>query len=71
MSDDKKEEWRRRREAEGWKGNSPKRECPVPKPGGLIGQALGIRKEQQGRDVEVVVRKQNSLSRVTSSKDER
>lgn len=25
---------------------TPKRECPVPKPGGLIGQVLGLKKEQ-------------------------
>jgi cytochrome c oxidase assembly factor 2 len=29
---------------------SPKRECPVPKPGGLIGQVLGLKEE--GEDVE-------------------
>jgi cytochrome c oxidase assembly factor 2 len=29
---------------------SPKRECPVPKPGGLIGQVLGLKEE--GGDVE-------------------
>ncbi|KAF2032468.1 hypothetical protein EK21DRAFT_39963, partial [Setomelanomma holmii] len=25
---------------------SPKRECPVPKPGGLIGQVLGLKEEK-------------------------
>lgn len=25
---------------------APKRECPVPKPGGLIGQVLGVHKEE-------------------------
>ncbi|PVI03585.1 hypothetical protein DM02DRAFT_557679 [Periconia macrospinosa] len=26
---------------------TPKRECPVPKPGGLIGQVLGLKSDQQ------------------------
>ena len=25
-----------------------RRECPVPKPGGLVGQILGIRKDEDG-----------------------
>lgn len=37
------EERRRKRlEKEEWA--APKRECPVPKPGGLIGQVLGVKK---------------------------
>lgn len=28
---------------------APKRECPVPKPGGLIGQVLGWKEEQGGQ----------------------
>ncbi|KAF2273494.1 uncharacterized protein EI97DRAFT_348383, partial [Westerdykella ornata] len=40
------EERRRiKQEIEDWK--VPKRECPVPKPGGLIGQVLGIRKDSE------------------------
>jgi len=34
---------RKQLESEQWK--TPKRECPVPKPGGLIGQVLGVKKE--------------------------
>ncbi|KAF2659170.1 hypothetical protein K491DRAFT_563072, partial [Lophiostoma macrostomum CBS 122681] len=37
------EERRKKAEREEWK--APKRECPVPKPGGLIGQVLGVKKE--------------------------
>lgn len=36
-------EMRTRIQEEDWK--APKRECPVPKPGGLIGQVLGVKKE--------------------------
>lgn len=39
------EERRIKKQSEEWK--SPKRECPVPKPGGLIGQVLGIKKENE------------------------
>jgi cytochrome c oxidase assembly factor 2 len=31
---------------------APKRECPVPKPGGLIGQVLGLKEEK--REAETV-----------------
>lgn len=41
------------------------RECPVPKPGGLIGQMMGFEQKQQGKPVEVVVK---SL-RTTDDKD--
>ena len=34
---------------------APKRECPVPKPGGLIGQVLGL-KEDAKDDVRVSIR---------------
>jgi len=43
-------EERRKLESEEWR--APSRECPVPKPGGLIGTVLGIRKvegEEKGR----------------------
>jgi cytochrome c oxidase assembly factor 2 len=36
-------------------GSRPKRECPVPKPGGLVGQIMGFEKKERERDVEVVV----------------
>jgi cytochrome c oxidase assembly factor 2 len=31
---------------------NPKRECPIPKPGGLIGQVLGLK--EAGEDVEKI-----------------
>jgi cytochrome c oxidase assembly factor 2 len=37
------EERRKKTDAEQWA--TPKRECPVPKPGGLIGQVLGMKKD--------------------------
>ncbi|KAF1966114.1 hypothetical protein BU23DRAFT_603799 [Bimuria novae-zelandiae CBS 107.79] len=43
------EERRVTKEAGEWA--TPKRECPVPKPGGLIGQVLGLKKEE-GEEVE-------------------
>lgn len=38
------EERRKLKEADEWA--APKRECPVPKPGGLIGQVLGLKDEE-------------------------
>jgi cytochrome c oxidase assembly factor 2 len=40
------ERMRKRLEQEEWA--VPKRECPVPKPGGLIGQVLGVKKGDEG-----------------------
>lgn len=34
----------------------PKRECPVPKPGGLVGQIMGFEQKEKEGPVEVVVR---------------
>ena len=34
----------------------PKRECPVPKPGGLVGQMMGFEQKEKDRPVEVVVK---------------
>jgi cytochrome c oxidase assembly factor 2 len=39
-------------ETEEWK--KPTRECPIPKPGGLIGKVLGIRKEDEVEDDETL-----------------
>lgn len=33
----------------------PKRECPVPKPGGLVGQIMGFDKKEKERPTEVIV----------------
>ncbi|CAI6342130.1 unnamed protein product [Periconia digitata] len=41
------EERRKMQEAEEEWTMSKKRECPVPKPGGLIGQVLGLKSHQQ------------------------
>lgn len=48
-SDAMSDERRRRLQMEG--RIAPKRECPVPKPGGLIGQVLGW-KDEQGSQAE-------------------
>lgn len=29
---------------------APKRECPIPKPGGLVGQVLGLKNERDDDD---------------------
>lgn len=34
----------------------PKRECPVPKPGGLVGQMMGFEQKEKSKPVEVVVK---------------
>lgn len=34
----------------------PARECPVPKPGGLVGQIMGFEQREKSGPVEVVVR---------------
>ncbi|PNS16052.1 hypothetical protein CAC42_4453 [Sphaceloma murrayae] len=34
----------------------PMRECPVPKPRGILGQMLGFREEARGEGMEVVVK---------------
>ena len=36
--------------------DAAKRECPVPKPGGLVGQVLGFRKEDRERPKVPVIR---------------
>lgn len=33
---------------------TPKRECPVPKPGGLIGQVLGLKKEEDEEELSIM-----------------
>ena len=32
---------------------NPKRECPIPKPGGLVGQVLGMTGRQEGVTAQV------------------
>ena len=37
-------------------GERPKRECPVPKPGGLVGKVMGFEQRAAERRAEVVVK---------------
>lgn len=50
-SEDRRMKLERQRRDEEWR--VPKRECPVPKPGGLIGQVLGIKKEEDEEELSV------------------
>jgi cytochrome c oxidase assembly factor 2 len=56
---------RRKFENEEWK--APKRECPVPKPGGLIGQVLGVKKVEDEEVEEIGVREE--VERVRRNRD--
>ncbi|KAH9827119.1 hypothetical protein Tdes44962_MAKER03089 [Teratosphaeria destructans] len=61
---------RRQREEEGRDGDSsasegdgeagvaqrPKRECPVPKPGGIVGSMIGFKRVERAKEAEVVVK---------------
>ena len=44
-------------DASGEGSGRPARECPVPKPGGLVGQIMGFERQQEGKErpVQVVV----------------
>jgi cytochrome c oxidase assembly factor 2 len=44
----------------------PKRECPVPKPGGLVGQMMGFEKKEKDRPLEVVVKSFRSRGTVNN-----
>ncbi|KAF1948875.1 hypothetical protein CC80DRAFT_482194 [Byssothecium circinans] len=52
------EERRKVKEVDEWATPKRERECPVPKPGGLIGQVLGLKKESDGREEEDSVTRQ-------------
>jgi cytochrome c oxidase assembly factor 2 len=45
----------------------PKRECPVPKPRGLVGQMMGFERKEKGRPVEVVVKSFRSRGTANNS----
>ncbi|KAF2467657.1 uncharacterized protein BDR25DRAFT_266615 [Lindgomyces ingoldianus] len=62
------EERRNQKELGEW--STPKRECPVPKPGGLIGQVLGVRKEDEGEDGEITREVRKARCRVISKDGE-
>ena len=49
---------------------SKKRECPVPKPGGLVGQIMGFRKQAREKPAEVLVKEWQGR-KATSSRQER
>jgi cytochrome c oxidase assembly factor 2 len=44
----------------------PKRECPVPKPGGLVGQMMGFEQKDKAKPMEVVVKSFRSRSTANS-----
>lgn len=44
-----------------------KRECPVPRPGGLVGQMMGFEQKRKKEPVEVVVRSFRSRNGQSSS----
>jgi cytochrome c oxidase assembly factor 2 len=49
----------------------PKRECPVPKPGGILGQIIGFRSAEKMKPVEVVVQSRElRRSEQVSTKDD-
>ncbi|KAF2728976.1 hypothetical protein EJ04DRAFT_516273 [Polyplosphaeria fusca] len=61
------EEAMRKREVEEYR--APKRECPVPKPGGLIGQVLGIKKEEPKEQTRATTLRVVERVRRTSEKE--
>ncbi|SMR42715.1 unnamed protein product [Zymoseptoria tritici ST99CH_1E4] len=40
----------------------PQRECPIPKPGGIVGQIMGFKNEERPRPTEVIVQKLSARS---------
>jgi cytochrome c oxidase assembly factor 2 len=63
MSDQRQKE----NDAEEWA--TPKRECPVPKPGGLIGQVLGLRKPADDTQEPPSIAEQVQIARKTKRGD--
>ncbi|KAL1593269.1 hypothetical protein SLS60_010877 [Paraconiothyrium brasiliense] len=62
------EERRKIKEAEEWA--TPKRECPVPKPGGLIGQVLGLKKTEEEEEQPSITTQIQRARRKPRSMDE-
>ncbi|KAK7187638.1 hypothetical protein PSPO01_06372 [Paraphaeosphaeria sporulosa] len=63
------EERRKMKDVEEWA--IPKRECPVPKPGGLIGQVLGLKKtEEEEEQISVTTQVQRARRKPTSADGE-
>ncbi|KAK4634553.1 hypothetical protein CLAFUW4_01635 [Fulvia fulva] len=38
----------------------PKRECPVPKPGGIVGQIMGFKQEERQKPAKIIVQSLDS-----------
>jgi cytochrome c oxidase assembly factor 2 len=66
-NDTMSEERRKMKEAEEWA--TPKRECPVPKPGGLIGQVLGLKKAEEEEEQPSVTTQIQRARRKPTSED--
>jgi cytochrome c oxidase assembly factor 2 len=49
---------------------APKRECPVPKPGGLIGQVLGLKEEKDEDRPSITSRVERARKDAQSSHDQ-
>jgi cytochrome c oxidase assembly factor 2 len=49
---------------------APKRECPVPKPGGLIGQVLGLKEEKVEDQPSITSRIERARKDAQSSDDQ-
>lgn len=49
---------------------NPKRECPIPKPGGLVGQVLGMSRKDEGREEGSVTSQVERLRRSRSGDDQ-
>ena len=48
---------------------TPKRECPVPKPGGLIGQVLGLRKGADDAEKPSIAKQVQTARKTASGRD--
>jgi cytochrome c oxidase assembly factor 2 len=66
------EERRRAKEADDiWTTSKKGRECPVPKPGGLIGQVLGVKRKEvdEAKEAPSVTKQVGRIRRETQSQD--
>ncbi|KAF2703576.1 hypothetical protein K504DRAFT_463305 [Pleomassaria siparia CBS 279.74] len=60
----------RRKLSENEQWAKPKRECPVPKPSGLIGQVLGVKKEEEDEEDVSITTQLERARRKALSKEE-
>ncbi|KAF2627125.1 hypothetical protein BU25DRAFT_69752 [Macroventuria anomochaeta] len=49
---------------------NPKRECPIPKPAGLVGQVLGMTRKEDGEESESVTKQVERTWRKTRSSED-